>query len=658
MSMQTILNVDDNAANLYLKSRALRQAGFQVIEASTGRDAIALAESRKPDLVLLDIKLPDMSGLDVCRLLKEKPHTESIPVVHISATFVDEATKSSSQNAGAEVYLAEPVGPHELASTVRTVMRLRRAERSAAEERERMRLATERAGIATWDMAVHSNSRSNRAATWSPQFFQMLGYREGEVTPSIENWFARVRPDERAALSGGLEAALSGRAPLALEHWVVRPGEGEHCIAVFGNLHHTDSGVPDRLLGVAMDVTERRRTEAQREALLEQARTAQAEAEDAARMKDEFLAILSHELRTPMSAVLGWLHLARSGQLSQEQIDKALATVERNARLQTQLVNDLLDVSRIVTGKLEREPGRAALDKVIASAIESTRPLAAARGVRIEVEVAPGRWSVQGSANRLEQIVSNLLSNAIKFSEEKGRVEVTLARLGERAHLRVRDHGEGLAPAVMPRVFDLFRQADSSSRRRHGGLGLGLAIVKSLVEVHGGSVKAESDGPGRGSTFSVTLPLSAEEAEPPKTAERRAERLEGLRVLVIDDEPDHLEMTSHMLRLQGANVLTASGPEEALRHVRAGRPDVMVLDIAMPGTDGYELLRLLREETGADAATLPAIALTGYASANDAARAHAAGFQRHLAKPYELAELRRQLAELASGQTAARNERE
>ena len=652
MSMQTILNVDDNPANLYLKSRALRQAGFQVIEASTGQDALRLAHDRRPDLVLLDIKLPDMSGLDVCRLLKEKARTESIPVVHISATFVDEATKSSSANAGAEVYLAEPVGPHELASTVRTVMRLRAAERTAAKERERMRLATERAGVATWDLAARSSSSSHRPATWSPQFFQMLGYREGEVVPSIENWFARTRADDRAALSGALEAGLRGNGAVALEHWVVHPGGEERCIAVYGTMHHAESGEPDRLIGVAMDVTERRRVEVQREALLEQARAAQQQAEEAARTKDEFLAILSHELRTPMSAVLGWLHLARSGQLSAEQVDKALATVERNARQQTQLVNDLLDVSRIVTGKLERDPGRAPLDKVVAAAVDSARPLAAGRGVRIEVEVAPGRWSVQGSANRLEQIVSNLLSNAIKFSEDGGRVEVTLQRLGERAQLRVRDYGEGLAPAVMPRVFDVFRQADSSSRRRHGGLGLGLAIVKSLVEVHGGTVKAESEGPGRGATFSVILPLSAADEAAATEAPQFSERLDGLRVLVVDDEPDHLEMTSHMLSLEGASVLTAAGPEDALRQVRAARPDVMVLDIAMPGTDGYELLGLLREQAGADAATLPAIALTGYASANDAARARAAGFQRHLAKPYELGELRRQLAELGAGLSA------
>jgi CheY-like chemotaxis protein len=211
----------------------------------------------------------------------------------------------------------------------------------------------------------------------------------------------------------------------------------------------------------------------------------------------------------------------------------------------------------------------------------------------------------------------------------------------------VSDHGEGLAPDVLPRVFDIFRQADSSSRRRHGGLGLGLAIVKSLVELHGGTVKAESEGAGRGATFTVTLPLArdggVEAPEPPQAVES----LDGLRLLVVDDEPDHLEMTSQMLRLEGASVITATGATDALGALRAQRPDVMVLDIAMPGTDGYDLLNLLRREAGAAPEALPAIALTGFASVNDAARAHAAGFQRHLSKPFEPEKLRRHIAELA-----------
>jgi PAS domain S-box-containing protein len=507
-----------------------------------------------------------------------------------------------------------------------------------------MRLATERAGIATWDISARTDSRSSRAVTWSPQFYALLGYHKGEVPPSIENWLARLRHDEREALSGALEAALAGRAPLALEQWVLRPDGAEYCVAVYGTMHHGASGEPDRLIGVAMDVTERRRVEAQREALLDQARAAQAAAEEAARMKDEFLAMLSHELRTPMSAVLGWLHLVRGGQLSPEQQDKALATIERNARQQTQLVNDLLDVSRIVTRKLERDAGHAALDKVLAAAVESARPAAEARGIAIALDIADGHWVVQGSAARLEQVFSNLLSNAIKFSGEGQAVEVALGRLDRRAQVVVRDYGEGLSAQVLPRIFDTFRQADSSSRRRHGGLGLGLAIVKSLVEVHGGTVKAESEGSGHGAAFTVLLPLAENGAVQGTSAEQAAASLQGLRLLVVDDEPDHLEMTSQMLRLEGATVATACGAQEALRAVCTDAPDVVVLDIAMPGVDGYELLRTLR---AAAKGALPAIALTGYASPNDAARAAAAGFEYHLAKPFELQALREQIARLA-----------
>jgi CheY-like chemotaxis protein len=273
-----------------------------------------------------------------------------------------------------------------------------------------------------------------------------------------------------------------------------------------------------------------------------------------------------------------------------------------------------------------------------------------ARRIRIDTTIDPGRWTVQGSAARIEQIFTNLLSNAIKFSAEDGRVEVRLERAGERARIAVRDYGEGMPADVLPRVFDTFRQLDGSIRRRHGGLGLGLAIAKSLAELHGGSVAAQSAGPGKGATFLVELPLhsGSDAGEAPATHRHRDEAgLRGVRVLVVDDEPDHLEMTKNVLGLKGAVVVTASGVAEALAVVRSSPPDVMVLDIAMPGTDGYELLELLRQEVDAGGRQVPAIALTGLASPSDARRAESAGFQAHLAKPYPVEELQRTVARLA-----------
>lgn len=645
MNMQTVLNVDDTAANRYLKSRALRQAGFHVVEAATAAAAIAMVNERRPDLVLLDIKLPDMSGLDVCRLLKNDPKTRDIPVVHISATFVDEITKISSSNVGAEVYLAEPVGPQELTSTLRTVLRLSAAERAIAANHERMRLATEGAGIATWDIAVGSAE-----SVWSPQFFTMLGYQPGSVPPTLDTWLARVRADEREMSARTLAEALQRPGSVSLEQCIERAdNREERCIAVFGTMEVNARGEPQRLIGVAIDITERRRVEAERELLLAQTRRAQLAAEEASRMKDEFLAILSHELRTPLAAVLGWLHLARSGKLTPEQKESALETVERNALQQSQLIDDLLDVSRIITGKLEREDLVASIGQVLESAVETARLAAAVRRINLVSAIEPGSATVRGNPARFAQIFNNLLSNAIKFSPEGGRIDVRLHRDDSRVCVSVTDAGEGLSPEMLPRIFDTFRQADSSTRRRHGGLGLGLAIVKSLVDLYGGTIAAESDGIGQGSTFTATFPLMSDDGavEVKAANEPLADDLHGLRVLIVDDEADHLGMAAQLLRLEGAAVATASNADDALIAARNLRPDVLILDIGMPNMDGYALLELLRQQTGAPE-LLPAVALTGFASISDARRAEAAGFNAHIAKPFDTKHLRQTISRIVA----------
>jgi len=652
--MRTVLNVDDTAANRYLKSRALRQAGFRVIEAGTGQSALALVLEERPDLVLLDIKLPDMSGLEVCRVLKSDPKTEHIPIVHISATFVSEEAKSVSMESGAEVYLAEPVGPHELTSTVRTVMRLRETERTLAESEERMRLATQGAGIATWEIVVSPGD-----SVWSPQFYALLGC-DPEATPaSLDSWLARARSDEREVVAVALGSALKRTGSFALEHWIVAADSGEErCIAAFGTMQVDDRGPPKRLIGVAMDVTARKRAEAERELSLERARAQQQAAEEAARMKDEFLAILSHELRTPMSAVLGWLHLARHGALTPEQRDKALDTVERNARLQVQVVNDLLDVSRIVTGKLELESAVVGIESVLRNAVDSARLAAGARGIELVMHEGGRNLAVRGSVSRLEQVFTNLLSNAIKFSRDAGRVFIRMERREDKVAISVMDEGEGIAPGLLPRVFDVFRQADSSARRRHGGLGLGLAIVSSLVALHGGTIAAESRGQGHGATFIVTLPLvPAELADTLREVASSAEdapSLRGIRVLVVDDNADQVEMMTEMLRLEGMSVMTAANAADALLAAKSWKPEVLMLDIAMPGMDGYDLLARMRGDAGVPQGALPAIAITGFASESDQTRARAAGFQGHLAKPFEVQALRRMIARVTAAHRADR----
>ena len=520
MTSATILNVDDNTANRYVKSRVLRAAGFSVVEAGTGNDALRLANERNPDLVLLDVRLPDISGIDVCRQLRGAAQTQGIPVIQISATHLTAQDEAQALNAGADIYLFEPVGPQELASAVRTLLKLHAAER-------------ERAG------------------------------------------------------------------------------------------------------------------------LLAQAREGQRLAEQAVRMQDEFLAMLSHELRTPMSAMLGWLHLMKTGKLSPEQQAGAIDTIERNARVQTQLVNDLLDVSRIVTGKMELETEVMQLDRALENALSTARLAAGARDVQLVPHMARGASHIVGNQERVQQIFGNLLSNAIKFSRKGARVDVRLQREGDWARVSITDQGEGIDPEMLPHVFDRFRQADSSSRRRYGGLGLGLAIVRSLVELHNGTVGALSPGPGKGATFTVTLPLAPSGAGAPavRAFESPEADLGGIRVMVVDDDASNLQMVAQMVRLYGGSAMTATDAPDALHLAQTWRPDVLILDIGLPGKNGYELLPELR--AALDMPDLPAIALTGFAAAEDSARALAAGFQSHVAKPFDMIGLCHLVVYLAGNRKSA-----
>ncbi len=375
------------------------------------------------------------------------------------------------------------------------------------------------------------------------------------------------------------------------------------------------------------------------------------EAQEANRLKDEFLATVSHELRTPLTAILGWAHMLRTGQFAGESAASAFETIERNARAQSQLIDDLLDVSRAITGKLRIDVRPVDPNSFIDAAVESVRPAAEARGVRLQKVTDTGVVTVSGDPVRLQQVVWNLLSNAIKFTPRGGRVRVMLERVNSHVEISVSDDGAGIAPEFLPHVFDRFRQADQKTTRTHGGLGLGLSIVRHLVELHGGSVRAESEGEGRGSTFTVALPVSpvnhsASQGARVHPAARDTlprfecpDRLDGLRVLVVDDEHDTREMLRAGLGHCGAEVITAASAAEALAEVRESPPDVLVSDIGMPGEDGYELVRQLRAMPPEGGGRVPAIALTAYARVEDRMQALRAGYQMHVPKPVELAEL-------------------
>jgi signal transduction histidine kinase/ActR/RegA family two-component response regulator len=396
----------------------------------------------------------------------------------------------------------------------------------------------------------------------------------------------------------------------------------------------------------------------ERERLLMREQSARAEAESANRLKDEFLATMSHELRTPLTAIVGWTHMLQSGQLDEQASVNALTTIERNAQSQTQIVEDLLDVSRIITGKLNLDVRPINPASMIEAAIETVRPAAEAKGVRLQKIIDTGAGALSGDAARLQQVVWNLLSNAIKFTPRGGRVQIKLERVDSHIEIVVSDSGAGIKPEFLPFVFDRFRQADMSMTRRNGGLGLGLAIVRHLVELHGGTVRAESQGEGRGSTFTVSLPLvsvyrredglalglaTEEDAGLPLEC---TDRLDDVRVLVVDDEPDTRELLRTMLGHCGASVTVAGSVREALELLERVRPDVFVSDIGMPDEDGYDLIAKVRALPREQGGRIPAVALTAYARTEDRLRVIKAGYQMHISKPVELNELATILASL------------
>jgi len=513
-SRPLIVNVDDTAEQRYLKSRILRSAGYEVVEGTTGAEALRLVRELLPQLVVCDVKLPDMSGVDVCRRIKHDPLTGSIPVVQISATFIAEKDAEEALKGGADIYLTEPLEPRELETVVSVLLRLRRTEAEA----------------------------------------------------------------------------------------------------------------------------------------LEKERTARAQAEEATRLKDEFLANLSHELRTPMNIIIGWAHLLRAGPLNDEQKLRAAEAIERAARSQAQLIEDLLDVSRIVTGKFRLRMQDLDVAVVLRSAVESLRPVAQAKGVLLTVSQPESVATVRGDPDRLQQVFWNLLSNAVKFTPANGCVDVELQQTDGAVRIRVTDTGIGIAPQFLPYVFDRFRQADSTSTRAHAGMGLGLAIVRHVIELHGGSVNADSQGENAGSTFTVTLPTRASlpEQQEEATASSGSDTALGIgtRVLLIEDDPDAREVIAAGLERTGFELRPAGSAREALSMLDHWHPDVIVSDIGMPGMDGYEFIRELRTRTPDRSGHVAALALTAFARLEDVALARASGYDGHLSKPVNPRELAEAILEL------------
>jgi PAS domain S-box-containing protein len=504
--------------------------------------------------------------------------------------------------------------------------------------------------------AVISKDLDGVIQSWNPGAEKLFGYSAAEA---VGRHITMIVPPERRAEEEEVLAHV--RRGEKVDHFeTVRIAKDGRRIEISLTVSPVRNAAGD-IIGaskIARDISAQRRAAAERADLLAREQAAREEAEALNRSKDQFLAILSHEMRTPLNAIFGWARIIHDERLDPALRARGAEVILRNARAQLRLVEDLLDMSRIITGAMRLDLSVVELDGVVASAVDSVRPAATAKDLWLELRLEADGVTVLGAPDRLQQVVWNLVMNAVKFTPAGGRVEVTVRKRDGYADVVVRDTGEGIAADVLPYVFDRFRQADSTTTRTHGGLGIGLALVRHLVDLHGGTVQAESDGPGRGAAFTVTLPLARSAAgerpvlEAGTVAVPSAAPLRDVRVLVVDDDVDSLDLARVVLSSVGADVRTRTSAADATDVLRDWAADVFVFDIEMPGEDGSALLRRIRASESAHGRRTPAIALTAYGGALDRQRAFEAGFDVHLVKPAEPRELTMAIASLAGRQFA------
>jgi PAS domain S-box-containing protein len=497
-------------------------------------------------------------------------------------------------------------------------------EQHARRSEERLRFALDAASMGTWDWDLATN-----LVQWSDNLAGIHGLPAGSFDGTFASYEREIHPDDRPKVYASISRALNGGVAHDVEYRIVAPDGTVRWCEGKGRVEYED-GRPRRMSGVCMMVTRRKEAELARLAA----------AEEASRLKDEFLATLSHELRTPMNAILGWVQLLQSGELTPARAERAIEVIGRNAKLQAQLIEDILDVSRIITGKLEIDRTVVNLAQVVETVLSGLAPAADAKRLRIEPQIAPALPPIEGDPKRLHQVLNNVVANAVKFTPDGGSIRLACEAEGAWLTILVQDSGVGIAPDFLRFVFDRFRQGDSRATRTHGGLGLGLAIARHLIELHGGEIGAHSDGEGRGTTISMRLPVMAgavRDARPVVSPLAADARLDGLTILVVDDERDSREMLAALLEASGARPILGESAESALEVLRRERPDLLIADIAMPEVDGYELMRRVR----AAGIQTPAIALTAFARSDDRSTAYQSGYTGYLSKPIDATRLAR-----------------
>lgn len=622
-----ILLVDDRPENLTTLVAVLQQDDRQLLQAGSGREALELLLTEDVALALIDIEMPGMDGVELAELMRGTERTRAIPIIFVTAALHDQSRMFNGYEAGAVDFLFKPIDPRMLRSKVDVFLELHRQRRQLVQ-----RIAELEAVLAAVPAAVFiARDTEARSIETNPAGAALLRRQRDDRTPigPVGSGF-RVLHDGREIADDERPLRISAARGVDVRGWdfTIQFDDGS-AVHMFGNatpLRNPDGRVIGAV-GAFVDVTERK--------------SAEERLRDADRRKDEFLAVLSHELRNPLMPIRTSLSLLDRVRADTAQGRKALAVIDRQTHHLARLIDDLLDVQRITSGKMVLQPEPVQLDEVVARAAEDHRAAfdAASIGLRTEIDAA---LPVTGDATRLAQIVGNLLGNAAKFTPAGGTVTLGLAREGDTAVLRVRDTGVGIAPDVLSSLFEPFAQADHTLERSRGGLGLGLALVRSLTEMHGGTVSARSAGPGHGAEFVVRLPLLPSDVVVPAPPPGPPVAVVRRRVLVVEDNADGAEALGELIGLMGHDVEVAHDGLAAIARAQAFRPDVVLCDIGLPGIDGYEVARRLSADDRLRGARL--VALTGYAQPEDRARTRAAGFTAHLSKPPDLAALERLLA--------------
>jgi PAS domain S-box-containing protein len=694
-----ILMVDDQPENLVALEAILGDLGANLVRSTSGEEALRQLLTQDFAVILLDVQMPQMDGFELATLIRHRPRSQDTPIIFLTAFSSSEQFMFKGYALGAVDYLIKPIAPNILLSKVAIFIELFKKTEALRQKTEMLQRQTQVLQQQASQMeAINaelqiSEERFRLLCTCSPLGVFVID-TEGQCTyanprfqticgdpppgATEQSWLACVHPEEVTLARSTWTAYMADGQEYFQEFRLQTDGDTLRWISIRSARILSDQNHLLGYVGTVEDITERKQAEAASAQILRE-QLARQEAENANRMKDDFIAVLSHELRTPLNSILGWANLLQSRHLPPEKVEFAIGTIERNALAQKQLIEDIMDVSQIVRGKLQLHRQPLDLVGVAQAALETVAPSAEAKAIALTHNLHDHpRLEVIGDALRLQQVIWNLLTNAVKFTPNQGHIDLQVSVTTEAppapadpdaaavsyAQLRVSDTGAGIDADFLPHIFDRFRQADSSSTRAQGGLGLGLAIVHYLVEQHQGHIWATSPGLNQGTTFTLALPLAAapDPADPAPappdpaapgnllqaTAPPPSQALAGIPLLIVEDDADARNFLTYLLGAQGALVSSATGGKEALHMLHSQRPAVLLCDISMPDMDGYALLRAVRSQLPEPQASVPAIAITAHARLSDQAEALANGFQHHLAKPIDPEVLIRTILQLAA----------